>query len=102
MVVFFSIDSIFKGDLGDTLGNTIDEEGGVDAPVGELVCFCSCAPPKCGWSVENEDREAMDVCPKRCFCAWILAMMDLITEGRSNWICPLIYLMLMVTYPARP
>ena len=73
MVVFLSIDSIFKGDLGDTLGNTIDEEGGVDAPVGELVCFCSCAPPKCGWSVENEDREAMDVCPKRCFCAWILA-----------------------------
>ena len=71
--MFLSIDSIFKGDLGDTLGNTIDEEGGVDAPVGELVCFCSCAPPKCGWSVENEDREAMDVCPKRCFCAWILA-----------------------------
>ena len=49
------------------------EEGGVDAPVGELVCFCSCAPPKCGWSVENEDREAVDVRPKRCFCAWILA-----------------------------
>ena len=30
-------------------------------------------PPKCGRSVENEDREAVDVCPKRCFCAWILA-----------------------------
>ena len=73
MVVFLSIASIFKGGWGDTLRNTIDEEGGVDAPVGELVCFCSCAPPKCGWSVENEDREAVDVRPKRCFCAWILA-----------------------------
>ena len=75
-----SIDSIFNGDLDDAshiflslLRNPIDKERGVDACVGELVCFCSCAPPKCGWSVENEDREAVDVRPKRCFCVWILA-----------------------------
>ena len=75
-----SIDSIFKGDAGDISRifsslprNTIDKEGGVDALVCELVCFFSFVPPKCGRSVENEDREAVDVGPKRCFCAWILA-----------------------------
>ena len=75
-----SIDSIFKGDAGDISRifsslprNTIDKEGGVDALVCKVVCFFSFVPPKCGRSVENEDREAVDVGPKRCFCAWILA-----------------------------